>query len=143
MIRRVARLLLGAAFVSSGVEALRDVDRRAARARDYGLSDPVTASRAVAGLQIAAGAMLGLNRLPRLSALMLALTVVPDAATAHDFWSEKDDDAKRSQRSLFARDTGLLGGLLVAVADTGGRESVSHRAKRVSRRAARTARRAS
>jgi uncharacterized membrane protein YphA (DoxX/SURF4 family) len=136
-------LLLGAAFVSSGVEALRDVDRRAARARDYGLSDPVTASRAVAGLQIAAGAMLGLNRLPRLSALMLALTVVPDAATAHDFWSEKDDDAKRSQRSLFARDTGLLGGLLVAVADTGGRESVSHRAKRVSRRAARTARRAS
>lgn len=139
MIRRLARPLLGAAFVSSGVEALRDVDRRAERARSYGVGQPVTVSRAVAGTQIGAGLLLILNRFPRLAALALAVTVVPEAATGHPFWAEKDSDAKRTQRSLFTRDVGLLGGLLVATADTGGRESVPHRAVRASRKATRKA----
>jgi uncharacterized membrane protein YphA (DoxX/SURF4 family) len=128
------------AFVSSGVEGLRDVDRRAERARSYGVSQPVTVSRAVAGTQVAAGVLLVLNRFPRLASLALALTVVPEAATGHPFWSEPDKDAKRTERSLFTRDLGLLGGLLVASADTGGRESVPHRAARASSEAKSSAR---
>jgi uncharacterized membrane protein YphA (DoxX/SURF4 family) len=133
--RRLARLLLGLAFLSSGVEALRDIDTRAERARGYGVGQPVTASRAVAGTQIGAGLLLALGKFPRLTAFVLALTVVPEAATGHAFWSEKSGEAKSEQRSLFARDFGLLGGLLVAAADTGGRESVPHRARRASRNA--------
>jgi uncharacterized membrane protein YphA (DoxX/SURF4 family) len=136
VIRRLARPLLGAAFISSGIEALQGIDRRANRAASYGASQPLTVSRTVAGTQIAGGVLLVINRLPRLSALLLALTVVPEAATGHDFWTEKDADAKRSQRSLFVRDLGLLGGLLVAAVETGGRESVPHRAVRTSKRAA-------
>jgi uncharacterized membrane protein YphA (DoxX/SURF4 family) len=139
MFRRLARPLLGLAFVSSGVEALRDIDRRAERASGYGVNQPVTVSRAIAGTQIGAGLLLSLGRFPRLSALALAVTVVPEAATGHAFWSEKDGEAKSEQRSLFARDLGLLGGLLVAAADTGGRESVPHRARRASRNARKTA----
>jgi putative oxidoreductase len=139
MIRRLARPLLGVAFISSGLEALQGIDRRASRAESFGVSKPVIASRAVAGVQIGGGALLSLNRLPRLSALVLALTVLPEAMTGHDFWTEKDPDAKRAQRSLFARDLGLLGGLLVAAVETGGRESVPHRAARTSRQAAKSA----
>jgi uncharacterized membrane protein YphA (DoxX/SURF4 family) len=140
--RRLARPLLGLAFVSSGVEALRDIDRRAERARGYGVAQPVTVSRAIAGTQIGAGLLLALDKFPRLSSLALALTVVPEAATGHAFWSEKNGEAKGEQRSLFTRDLGLLGGLLVSAADTGGRESVPHRARRASRDARKTARKA-
>jgi uncharacterized membrane protein YphA (DoxX/SURF4 family) len=139
VVRRLARPLLGAAFVSSGIDALRDGDRRAERARSYGISQPVTVSRAVAGTQVGAGVLLTLNKFPRLAAFALALTVVPEAATGHPFWTEKDREAKQAQRSLFTRDLGLLGGLLVAALDTGGRESVPHRAGRASRTASKAA----
>lgn len=139
MIRRLARALLGAAFINAGAEALKNIDRRSGRAAEYGAPQPVTTARAVAATQIGAGALLVLGRMPRLAAFALALSVVPDAATGHDFWTEKDSDAKRAKRSLFARDLGLLGGVLITTVDSGGRESVPHRAVRASRRAAKSA----
>jgi putative oxidoreductase len=139
VLRRLARPLLGATFVAAGADALRDGDRRARQAGSLGMSDPQTVTRAVAGTQIGAGTLLFLGRLPRLSALALAATVVPDALTGHAFWTESDKQSRDSQRSLFVRDLGLLGGALVAVADTGGRESVPHRARRTARKATRTA----
>jgi uncharacterized membrane protein YphA (DoxX/SURF4 family) len=142
VIRRLARALLGAAFIHSGLEALKGVDRRASRAQGYGVPEPVTTTRAVAATQIGSGVLLLLNRMPRLTATVAALTVIPEAATGHDFWTEKDSDAKHSQRALFARDLGLLGGLMVTAVETGGRESVPHRAARSTRQAAKASRKA-
>jgi uncharacterized membrane protein YphA (DoxX/SURF4 family) len=139
MLRRLARPLLGATFVAAGVDALRDRDRRAGQAARLGVSDPDKATRAVAGAQVGAGALLTLNRFPRLSSLVLAATVVPDALTGHAFWSVDDKQDRQQQRELFVRDLGLLGGLLVSIADTGGRESVPHRARRTAKKAARKA----
>ena len=139
MLRRLARPLLGLAFIDSGIAALRDDGRRAERARALGVKNPAQATRAVAGVQVAAGTLLVLNRFPRLSALVLAATVLPEAVTGHAFWSEQDKLTKTNERALFTRDLGLLGGALVAVADTGGRESVPHRAKRNAQRAAKRA----
>ena len=143
MLRFLARPLLGATFVVAGVEALRETDRRRQQARSLsgslGLGDPDTVMKAVAGTQIGAGLMLATGRMPRLSALALALTVVPDAVTGHAFWTEQDKQQKHVQRGLFVRDLGLLGGLLVSVADTGGRESVPHRAKRTANQATKKA----
>jgi uncharacterized membrane protein YphA (DoxX/SURF4 family) len=139
VIRRLARQLIGAAFIDSGVAALRGIDQRATRTESNGTPEPLSATRAVAGTQIASGILLALNRVPRLASLVLALSVVPDAVTTHDFWTEKDGDSQRAKRSLFGRDVGLLGGLLVAAIETGGRESVPHRAVRTSKHAARAA----
>ena len=143
MLRRPARLLLGATFIAAGVEALRESDRRRQQARalsgSLGLGDPATVTKSVAGTQIGAGLLLATGRLPRLSALALALTVVPDAATGHAFWAEQDKQHRQVQRGLFVRDLGLLGGLLVSVADTGGRESVPHRAARTAKQASKKA----
>jgi len=136
VLRRLARPLIGLAFIDSGVAALRDDGRRAERARSMGVNNPQQATKAVAAVQIGAGALLALNRFPRLASLALAATVVPEASTGHAFWSEQDKLSRGTQRSMFARDLGLLGGLLVSVADTGGRESVPHRAKREAKRAA-------
>jgi uncharacterized membrane protein YphA (DoxX/SURF4 family) len=131
--------LLGVTFIASGVEGLRDSDRRAERVGALGVGDPQTVTRAVAGAQLGAGTLLALGRFPRLASLILAATVVPDAATGHAFWAEQDKQSRQVQRTMFLRDLGLLGGLLVSVADTGGRESVPHRAKRTARKATRKA----
>jgi uncharacterized membrane protein YphA (DoxX/SURF4 family) len=139
VLRRLARPLLGLAFIDSGVSALRDDGHRADRARAMGAENPQQITRAVGAVQVGAGALLVLNRLPRLSALVLAATVIPDAVTGHAFWTEQDKLAKRNERTLFTRDLGLLGGALVAVADTGGRESVPHRAGRTAKKAAKKA----
>ena len=135
MLRRLARPLLGATFIASGADALRDGERRRRQAQALGVGDPATATKLVAGTQIGAGLFLAGGRLPRLSALALAATVVPDALTGHAFWAEDDKQQRQAQRSLLVRDLGLLGGLLVTVADTGGRESVPHRAARTARKA--------
>jgi uncharacterized membrane protein YphA (DoxX/SURF4 family) len=131
--------LLGLAFIDTGLSALRDDGRRAERARALGVEDPQQMTRAIAAVQLGAGGLLVLNRLPRLSALVLAATVIPDAVTGHAFWTEQDKLAKRNERTLFTRDLGLLGGALVAVADTGGRESVPHRATRTAKKTAKKA----
>lgn len=139
MLRRIARPLLGVTFIANGAEALRDGDNRARGAEKLGLGDPQTTARALAATQVSAGALLALGRFPRLSSLALAATVVPDAITAHAFWAENDKNDKQVQRSLFVRDLGLLGGLLVSVADSGGRESVPHRARRTAKKATKKA----
>lgn len=142
VVRRLARPLLGAAFVSTGIDALRDAGTRAEHARRLGVSRPDTVARANAGVQVGGGLLLGLGRMPRLAALALATTVVPEAVTGHAFWEQSDKHERSVQRALFFKDLGLLGGLVVAIADTGGRESVPHRARRVSRKAAEPVKRA-
>jgi uncharacterized membrane protein YphA (DoxX/SURF4 family) len=131
--------MLGVTFIAAGADALREGDKRVRKAGALGVGDPKTMTRAVAGTQIGAGALLALGRFPRLSSLALAATVVPDALTGHAFWSEQDKQDKQVQRNLFIRDLGLLGGLLVSVSDTGGRESVPHRARRNARKATKKA----
>lgn len=114
MLRRLSRPMLGLAFIDSGIAAFRDDGERAERARRLGVQDPQQATRAVAVAQVGAGALLVLNRMPRLASLVLALTVVPDALTGHAFWAQQDKQSRQTERSLFARDLGLLGGLLVS-----------------------------
>ncbi|HEU5034386.1 MAG TPA: DoxX family protein [Mycobacteriales bacterium] len=145
MLRGLARRLLGVTFVVGGIEALRDADRRARqldRHGELGGADPQQVARGLAGAQIAAGGLLVLNRFPRLSSLVLAATVVPEAATAHAFWAESDKQHSETQRTLFMRDLGLLGGLLVSVDDKGRRHSMGRRARRAAKSTAKNTARA-
>lgn len=123
VVRRVARPMLAAVFVSRGAELLRNRERRAQIAANLetgGLSiEPERAALAISGVMLGAGVMLATNRVPRLSALLLAASLVPTAAATHAFWAEKDAPARREQRAEFLTDLGLLGGLLLSL--TGGR----------------------
>jgi Flp pilus assembly protein TadD len=75
-------------------------------------------------------------------ALALAGTLVPTTYVGHPFWAAPDAAAKQQQQVHFFKNLGLLGGLLLAAADTGGRESLPHAASRVSRRTAKQAKQA-
>jgi putative oxidoreductase len=59
---------------------------------------------------------------------------VPTTLAGHRFW-EEDDPARRHQQQIhFFKNLGLLGGLVLAAADTGGAPSLGWRARRAARR---------
>ena len=138
-VRLIARPLLGAMFVTNGFDALRAPGPRVQAVAGAGLDKPEQLVRANGAAMLIGGLGLSTGRLPRLSALVLVGSLVPTTVVGHAFWSAPDSAAKTQQWIQFAKNLGLLGGLLLAAADTGGRESLPHAATRVSRRTARKA----
>jgi putative oxidoreductase len=149
LVRRIARPLLAAPFAVLGVDALRNPAPRVAAARpvvekvaeqadkQLPVQVPRDAEQWVkinAGVMVGAGALFGLNRLPRLSALALAASTVPTTVAGHRFW-EKEGAERQQQLIHFLKNAGLVGGLLIAAVDTEGRPSVGWRARRAAHRA--------
>jgi uncharacterized membrane protein YphA (DoxX/SURF4 family) len=132
-IRTLARPLMASMFVTGGVDTLRNPGPRTALATGAGLENADQLVRINGATMVIGGLALATGRLPRLSALALAGTLVPTTYVGHAFWSEKDETSKQQQRIHFVKNLSMLGGLLMAVADTGGRESIPHAAGRVTR----------
>ncbi|WP_048631616.1 DoxX family membrane protein [Mycolicibacterium aurum] len=148
LIRRVARPMLSAVFISRGVEALRSpkpaVD--ASRHTLEGLSklpDPVgtnvpsdaeTVAKVTAAVQIGGGLLLATGRLPRFASAALALSVVPSSLGGHAFWNEVDPQRKADERRAFVTDISLIGGLIIAAVDTEGKPSLGWRGRRAARK---------
>ncbi len=151
LVRRIARPLLASSFLYGGIDTLRNPQTRVpgaapvvdsiTRAADQQL--PVQVPRDVeqwvridAGIKVGAGALFALGKLPRLSALALAGSIVPTTLAGHRFWEHEDPEERFGQLSNLLKNAGLLGGLLIAAVDTEGRPSVGYRAKRAAKRAA-------
>ena len=144
LIRRIARPMLSAVFISRGIDALRSPKPAADAARPTieGLSklpDPVgtnvpsnaeTVARVNAAVQIGGGLLLATGKLPRLASAALALTVVPGSLGGHTFWSESDPHRKADERRAFLTDVSLIGGLIIAAVDTEGKPSLGWRGRR-------------
>ena len=93
-------------------------------------TDPATLVRINSGVQIAGALTLATGRAPRLSAAVLAATLLPTTAAGHRFW-EVDDKAQRTQQQLhFFKNVSLAGGLIIAAGDTDGKPGVAWRARR-------------
>ncbi|MDR7172677.1 putative membrane protein YphA (DoxX/SURF4 family) [Nocardia kruczakiae] len=151
LIRRLARPLLASVFVVDGVDTLMHPEPRAQAATtlvSHGEqrlpdsvsaklpSDPAKIVRINAIVRVGAGTLLALNRAPRISSLALAVTVIPATVTEQDFWNESDAQQRAAKRTAFLKDVGLLGGLLIAAADTEGKPSLGWRGRRAARKAA-------
>jgi putative oxidoreductase len=130
-LRTLARPLLASIFVVQGLQSAREPGRVAPAAEPVvkqlsGLVPAVPAEteqavRLNGTVQVAAGATLGLGLFPRLSALALAASLVPTTLAGHRFWEYEDPQQRAQQRIHFLKNLTMLGGLLIAVADSGGR----------------------
>lgn len=148
LLRRVARPLLAGIFVSGGldtllnprpkIEAATPLLERAADA--VPIDDPPPPSTLVqldAAVKVAAGSLLAAGYVPRLASAALAASLVPTTIAGHPFWQEQDEAQRTAQRIHFFKNLGLLGGLLLASADTHGKPSLGWRARRAARRVGR------
>jgi uncharacterized membrane protein YphA (DoxX/SURF4 family) len=97
-------------------------------------SDPETFAQITAAVQVGGGLLLASGKLPRAASAALALTVLPANLGAHSFWNESDPAAKSLKRQQFLTDLSLLGGLLIASADTAGKPSLGWRGRRAAER---------
>lgn len=151
VVRRVARPLLAAMFLDGGLDQLRHPATKVGTvgplihqyAPKLGLpDDPEMLVRANGATMVGAGTLLATGRLPRLSALTLAVSLVPTTAAAHRFWEVDDPQQRRAQRLHLMKNLSMLGGLLIAAVDTGGRPGLSWRARHAAKDASRTAKHA-
>jgi len=142
--RRVARPLMASMFIAGGLDALQHPDSKAKKAEPVALplaevlplpDDPVALVRINGAVQLGAGLLLALGRLPRLAAAALAASLVPTTIAGHRFWDEPDDRARVQQRIHFLKNASMLGGLILAASDTEGRPSLSWRARRMREKA--------
>jgi putative oxidoreductase len=146
--RRIARPMLAAMFISGGLDSLLNPEPKAPKAATVGPSfarslglpeDPALLVRFNGATHLVAGTMLSVGRLPRLSAAALAATLVPTTLAGHRFWEESDPKARAAQRIHFLKNLAMLGGLILAAADTEGRPSVGWRARKAAERLRSTA----
>jgi uncharacterized membrane protein YphA (DoxX/SURF4 family) len=148
VIRRIARPLLSAVFIGQGVETLRNpqAGAEAAQPTVEGLrqlpdpvgpnvpTDPETFARINAAVQISGGLLLATGKVPRIASAVLAFTVIPGSLGGHQFWSETDPTRKAEKRRGFLNDLSLLGGLIIASADTAGKPSLGWRGRQAAGR---------
>jgi putative oxidoreductase len=136
-LRELARPMLASIFVIQGWHNFESPEGVAALAepvvkplidRIPGMpSEPEQAVKINGAIQAAAGALLGLGVLPRLAALAIAGTLVPTTLAGHRFWDVQDPRERAMQRIQFLKNLTIMGGLLLAIADTGGNPSLSWR----------------
>lgn len=132
--RALARPLLASMFIAGGADSLRHPAPRVQAVEGAGLTQPEQLVKVNGVVHLVGGLALATNRFPRLAALALAGSLVPTTYVGHAFWSETDPAGKQQQQIHFLKNLSLIGGLLMAAADTGGRESLPHAAGRVGRR---------
>ena len=152
LLRRVARPLLAGIFIQGGIAQLRQLEPHMEQARPVveplaekapevlsaleSPPDPATMVKVDAAVKIGAGTLLALGKAPRLASAALAASLIPTTFAAHAFWNEEDESTKAEQRIQFFKNLGLLGGLMIASADTAGKPSLAWRGKRAARLAA-------
>ncbi|MGB8386837.1 DoxX family membrane protein, partial [Mycobacterium sp.] len=137
-----------AVFVGQGIDSLRNpkpaaeaaapaVDGLRALPDPIGSSipsDPQTFAQINAAVQIGGGLLLATGKMPRVASAALAFTVLPANLGAHMFWTESDPQRKAEKRQAFLTDLSLLGGLMIASADTAGKPSLGWRGRRAAER---------
>lgn len=150
LVRRLARPMLSSIFVVGGFNTLRNPDHAAPaaapvvdklrsvlpqQAASLIPSDTTTAVRVNAGAQVVSGVLLATGKFPRVASLVLAGSLLPTTLAGHPFWEEHDPQERSRQRIHFFKNLSLLGGLLIAAADTEGKPSAAWRGRAAAHRA--------
>lgn len=148
LVWHIARPMLGSIFIVAGADGLARPSASVAAteplvssllehtpesARRYLPSDPQTYVRIHGATQLAAGLALASGKLPRISAWVLAGTLVPATLTDQAYWRQTDPALKLQQKTHFWKNISILGGLIIAGIDTEGRPGLSWRARRAAR----------
>jgi putative oxidoreductase len=122
-LRPAARLLTGSTYAVLGYGVLQEPRQgveeaaplMAAIRKEVRL--PVTDEQVVrvnGALQAACGLLLALGKAPRLSALVLAGSMIPTTLAAHRFWTEHEPAVRKQQEIQFYKNMAMIGGLLFA-----------------------------
>lgn len=148
LLRAAARPMLASYFIVSGFKAVKNPEplvagaapvaerlvplvKRAAPDSVSGRIPTETATlvRINGALQLGGGLALATGKGRRLGAVLLAASLIPSTISRHPFWTRDTPEAKAEDRAHFLKNVSLLGGVLLASADTEGKPSLAWRAQ--------------
>jgi putative oxidoreductase len=112
--RHAGQALLGATFIKLGFDAAVHPGPRVDKAAALGLPNAELAVRGNGAAMVAGGAALTLDKLPRLAALGLIVSMIPTTLAGHAFW-DFDGAERKIHEIQFLKNAGLVGGLLVVL----------------------------
>jgi putative oxidoreductase len=138
--RHLARSMLSSIFIVGGLDAIQHPDAKSKAAQavtgplrkrvpSLGASDRDLV-RLNGAVQVGAGALLATSRMRRLASIALIGSIVPTTLAGHRFWEEPEEEGRSAQLVQFAKNAGLLGGLILAAIDNEGAPSLAWRARR-------------
>lgn len=155
-VRGLARALLGGLFIAAGSQALLRPGKYEAQAEPF--ADQVapllnkidkrlpTEARDLVringAVQVGAGLLLASGTAPRPAAAVLAGTLIPATVIGHPFWKIQNKAVRQAEQVQFAKNLGLLAGLMLAAADTAGQPGLRWRTEHAVRHAKKQAKRA-
>ncbi len=119
LFRTAARFLLAGIFMYSGYNMFNHADRyakQAAAAVPMLPEDPMI-PKVHGAIMVGAGATFALGILPKMSARILAVSLIPNTIIGHPFWKAETPEDRRRQIIQFLKNAGLFGGLLYVTAD--------------------------
>lgn len=141
VLRRLARPMLASAFFIDGLEAVRNPEpqvaelerfrpqvRRVTRALNLP-DDPQLLVRLGGAVTLVAAFSLATSRAPRLAALTLAVLTAKRTLLRYPVWTAQGPAERRELVEGAMRSASLLGGLLIAGADTAGKPSIGWRVR--------------
>ncbi|HEY3689062.1 MAG TPA: DoxX family membrane protein [Pseudonocardiaceae bacterium] len=112
--RHAGQALLGATFMKLGFDAAVHPGPRVDKAAALGLPNAELAVRGNGAAMVAGGAALTLDKMPRLAALGLIVSMIPTTLAGHAFW-DFDGAERKAHEIQFLKNAGLVGGLLVVL----------------------------
>jgi uncharacterized membrane protein YphA (DoxX/SURF4 family) len=127
-ITTLARPLVAAPYIMTGLDTLRDPGPRADqvaptvkpiadRLEWLPTKDPEALVRIQGAVSLGTGVLLLTGKFRRTTTFLLACQLVPALATEHRYWTEDDPERRASERSHLLKSAGLLGALLMAATE--------------------------
>ena len=144
--QRLARPLLASSIVAAGVNQLREPESAAhslepalgqisqmAPQTNFLAANPELVARAIGGIQAGAGTLLALGKLPRAAAVLLGAAQTLTAAV--EFFGAPADTEEEKQRRTngLLKNASIIGGVIYASIDRGGKPSLAWRAEHLVR----------
>ncbi|MCX4098719.1 DoxX family membrane protein [Nocardia sp. alder85J] len=126
LLRTAARILTGSTYAILGWEVARAPGQRVEIAADTLAAlrrfvplpgDDESIVRGNGAVQAVGGLLLALGLFPRVSAAVLAISMVPTTVAGHGFWQEGEPEVWRFERIQFQKNLAMLGGLAFACLD--------------------------
>ncbi|NYE94851.1 putative membrane protein YphA (DoxX/SURF4 family) [Psychromicrobium silvestre] len=150
-IRTIARPLLASTFIVAGVERIRNADETAQSlgpvlrplANALPNADEKLLARAVGGVQVGAGVLLAIGKLPRFAGLLLTVTSTLNTVAEFSAADTTSGEGRRWQRAQLLKNVSLLGGVLLASVDTAGKPGLAWRAEHLTDSALKAGKKAS
>jgi putative oxidoreductase len=119
----LARILLSAIFVYSGISQLMHFDATAHVIGATGVPLPTVAAVIAILIDLAGGAMLIIGWQTKLAASILFIYLIPVTVMVHNFWAAPPQ-MHEMQLLNFLKNLGIMGGLLILATRGAGASSV-------------------